>query len=98
MYKFGEAGRAQLPHPKYLLMDEDTYNGSQQFREANRSLLALTLVSASEFSNLGWKKRALHMASRINPEKDDMYMRALTTFLESVTLRFCNEPDRSSYR
>lgn len=71
------------------------YNDSQYLTNANRSQLALTLLAASEFSGLNWKKHALHVARQVNSDAADLHIRSLMTFRESVVYRLCKESDRS---
>lgn len=93
-YRYGEIGRALLPQLKYLLQDSEALVNSQRLTSESRREVALTLLSASEFSDLDWKKLAIKLAKQFMPSKDS-YFDAFLVFRESVVHRALFEDDKA---
>ncbi len=85
--RYRNIGNLQLPHLRHTLKEFEDGEDLKILSNAAQTLVILSLVEASRFSNPDWKRRAIAMAKKGLQYIDDSYPHACVAQRESTIRR-----------
>ncbi len=86
----------QLPHLQHTFKEFEDWDGLKILSQAAKTDLILSLVEASRFSNIEWKRCAIALAKKGLQQVGDYYLHACVAHRDSTICRILGDTDHSA--